>query len=56
MEIPAFIKNNLGQWILVAFVVMMIMEIFLPTFYDLATSCVELIVLYFGMKHFGMLK
>lgn len=53
---PDFIKGNMKVAILAAFVALALMEIILPWFYDLVTSAIELVGLYFLLYHAGLFK
>jgi hypothetical protein len=51
-----FIKANLKSTIMVAFVVLMLVQIILPTFYDIVTSAIEIGILYFVLFKSGLFK
>lgn len=49
-----FVKANLKSTIMVAFVVLLLVQIILPTFYDLITSGIEVAVLWFILFKSGL--
>jgi hypothetical protein len=51
-----FIKANVRSTILVAFGALAVIELILPTFYDFATSCIEIAVLYFVLYKTGLFE
>lgn len=51
-----FIKQNLRSTIMVAAVVLLLVQIVLPTFYDVVTSVIEIAALYFILFKSGLFK
>lgn len=51
---PDFIKNNVRSTLLIVFVVMMLVQVVLPTFYDIVTSLIEIAVLWFFLFKSGL--
>lgn len=51
-----FIKANLKSTIMIAFVVILLVQVLLPTFYDILTSGIEIAVLWFLLFKSGLFQ